>query len=153
MRRRPQGDDGQVALLVIVDAVIAVALVLVGGAATELHLARTQLLALADAAALDAADALDEQAYYRDGVVPGQGVPLTDATVTGSAAALLTRLPVPDDLVGVAVDAPTGSPDGVTAQVTLSAVVRPALLPRWVGGAAEVPLRVTSQAREGVVLP
>lgn len=153
MTRRPRGDDGQVAPLVVVDAVIAVALVLVGGAATELHLARTQLLALADAAALDAADALDEQAYYRDGVVPGQGVPLTGATVTDSATALLARLPAPDDLVGVAVDAPTGTPDGVTAEVTLSAAVRPALLPRWVGEAVEVPLRVTSQAREGVVLP
>ena len=153
MRLPPRDDDGQVAPLIVIDAVIAVALVLVGGAATELHLARTRLLALADAAALDAADALDEEAYYRDGVVPGQGVPLTDATVRDSAASLLGRLPAPVDLVALAVEDPTGSPDGLTAEVTLAAVVRPALLPPWLGGAVEVPLRVTSRAREGVVLP
>ncbi|TNM60025.1 hypothetical protein FHN55_19750 [Streptomyces sp. NP160] len=148
-----RGDEGSVAPLVIVDAVVVVALVLVGASATELHLARTHLLAAADAAALDAADALDEAAYYRDGVLPGQGVPLDDDGVRRSAAELLARTPQPGDLLGVAVVAPTGTPDGTTAEVTLAASVRPALLPAWVGDGVTVPLQVTSRAREGLVLP
>ncbi|MBC3762811.1 pilus assembly protein TadG-related protein [Quadrisphaera oryzae] len=126
---------------------------LVGAAATELHLARTHLLSVADSAALDAADSLDEAAYYRDGVLPGQGVPLDDAGVRGSATALLARTPQPADLLGLAVAAPTGTPDGQTAEVTLTASVRPALLPAWVGDGVTVPLQVTSRAREGLVLP
>ncbi|MGQ7295084.1 pilus assembly protein TadG-related protein [Quadrisphaera sp. KR29] len=139
--------------LVVVDAVVVTALVLVGAAATELHLARTHLLSVADSAALDAADALDEEAYYRAGVLPGQGVPLDDAGVRRSAAALLARTPQPSDLVGLAVVEPTGSPDGLTAEVTLAAAVRPALVPAWVGDGVVVPLQVTSRAREGLVLP
>lgn len=151
--RRPRGDAGSVAPLVVVDAVVVLALVLVGAAATELHLARTHLLSVADSAALDAADALDEDAYYRQGVLPGQGVPLDDAGVVASATALLARTPQPADLLGVAVVAPTGTPDGVTAEVTVAADVRPALLPAWVGDGVSVPLQVTSRARQGLVLP
>lgn len=147
------GDDGSVTPLVVADALVVVALVLVGAAATELHLARTHLLSVADSAALDAADALDEAAYYRDGVVPGQGVPLDDAGVRRSAADLLARTPHPTDLLGLAVVAPTGTPDGLTAEVTLAASVRPALLPAWVGDGVTVPLEVTSRARQGLVLP
>lgn len=152
-RLSARGDEGSVAPLVVVDAVVVVALVLVGAAATELHLARTHLLSVADSAALDAADSLDEAAYYRDGVLPGQGVPLDDAGVRSSAMALLARTPQPADLLGLAVAAPTGTPDGQTAEVTLTASVRPALLPAWVGDGVTVPLQVTSRAREGLVLP
>jgi hypothetical protein len=151
--RPAAGDDGAVAPLVVIDAVVVIALVLVGASATELHLARTHLLSVADSAALDAADALDEAAYYREGVVPGQGVPLDDAGVRTSAAELLARTPQPGDLLGLSVAAPTGTPDGLTAEVTLAASVRPSLLPAWVGDGVTVPLQVTSRAREGLVLP
>ncbi|PWJ54843.1 hypothetical protein SAMN06264364_10547 [Quadrisphaera granulorum] len=149
----PGRDDGSVTPLIIIDAVVAIALVLVGAAATELHLARTHLRSVADSAALDAADALDEAAYYRDGVLPGQGVPLDDDGVRRSATALLARTPQPADLIGLGVVAPTGSSDGMTAEVTLAAAVRPALLPAWIGDGVTIPLEVTSRAREGLVLP
>lgn len=145
-------DDGQISLLVLVYALVATVLVLVVGAATQVHLAREQLLALADAAALDAADALDEPAYYAAGAWPGAGVPLTDASVGASASAYLAEVGAPAAMGGVSVTA--GTPDGATAEVTLAARVRPGLLPASIGGwSTGVPVRVTSRARAGLVEP
>ena len=159
-------DDGQVALLVLVYFLVAGLLVLVVGAATQVHLARGRLLQVADAAALDAADALDEPSYYAGGVEPGAGpgagsagpgagVPLTDATVRDSVGSYLALVDAPGQFDAFAVGAGTGTPDGVTAQVVLGARVRPPLLPAVVAGrwAAGIPVSVTSRARAGLLEP
>jgi hypothetical protein len=153
--RGVRGDEGQVALLVLVYFLVAGLLVLVVGAATQVHLARGRLLALADAAALDAADALDEPTYYARGAEPGAGVPLTDATVRDSVDSYLALVGAPDRFDAFAVAATTGTPDGVTAQVVLRARVRPPLLPAALarGWAAGVPVSVTSRARAGLLEP
>jgi len=162
-----RSDDGQIIPLVIAYALIAFTLVVVVVDLSAVHLQRQRLFSLADAAALDAADALDRSRFYREGALDGEGalpssnnrtagnrptdptlaVPLTDRTVRSSVENYL----VVADLVrveDVAIDQPTGSPDGVTAEVTL---VGRATLPlfsfvvaRWSDG---VPLRATSRAR------
>jgi Putative Flp pilus-assembly TadE/G-like len=145
-------DEGQILPLMIAYALIALTLVIVVVDISAVHLQRDRLFALADAAALDAADAVDQSRFYREGAPGSAGgeavaVPLSDRSVRASARSYLLAAG-PDDGLEIAVDDPTGSPDGVTAQVTL---VGRAHLPlfsfavaRWARG---VPLRATSRAR------
>jgi uncharacterized membrane protein len=148
-------DDGQILPLVIAYVLIALALVVVAVDITAVHLQRQRLFSLADAAALDAADALDRSQFYSQGAQTAPGaaaaVPLTDQTVRSSAERYVVAAAPLARVAEVAVDRPTGSPDGVTAEVTL---VGRATLPlfsfasvRWADG---VPLRATARARARV---
>jgi hypothetical protein len=150
--RRPACDeDGQVLLLILVYALIAVALVTVVVSASAVHLQRKRLLSVADAAALDAADALDAGAFYADGTAPGQGVPLTDASVRTSVQEYVALIDAPSRFEGFAVAPSTGTPDGRTAEVTLVAVARPPLLSSVISAFSDgVGLRVTARARTGL---
>ncbi|WP_241236872.1 pilus assembly protein TadG-related protein [Georgenia faecalis] len=127
----PGDDAGQITLLAIGFAVLALALILVVASASAVHIERKRLLALADAAVADAADAVDAGAYYGGGGAGAPGVPLTDASVEAAALAHLAASPSASRFAGLAVVEPTGSPDGRRAEVTLTAVTRPPLVP-WV---------------------
>ena len=60
-------------------------MLIIGGVdVTATQIARTRLLDAADAAALDAANALDEQAAYGGGL--GRSLPVSSATVQEAAA-------------------------------------------------------------------
>ena len=139
-------DDGQVALLILVYALIALSLVAVVVDATAVHLARTQLLDAADAAALDAADAVDEKAVYAGGLA--DAVPLTSASVRDQATTYLSSYTVPSHLHDVVLGARTGSTDGASATVELRGRVRlpigGAVMATWRGG---ILVTVTSTAR------
>ncbi len=152
---RPEArDGGQITLLVLVYALIAFALVTVVVGVSAVHLGRHRLLAVADAAALDAADALDRQAFYA-GTGGGRPVDprapvivLTDASVRGSVQEYLRTSGAGQRLDGLAVGEPTGTPDGSTAEVTLVAVVRLPLLSTVLAGWSDgVAVRVTARAR------
>lgn len=156
------GESGQIMVLTIAYAMLALALVLVLASASAVHIERKQLLALADAAALDAADAIDLDAFYAGVLGAGSGpvggdttddapaVPLSDESVRTAVTAYLATAPAAGGIAGLAVGEPTGAPDGFTAQVTLTGVARPPLLPwvlaPWSDG---ISLRVTSSARAG----
>ena len=143
-------DDGQVALLILVYALIALSLVAVVVDATAVHLARTQLLDAADAAALDAADAVDEEAVYAGGLAAA--VPLTSASVRDQAATYLSSYAAPSHLDDVVLGARTGSPDGASATVELRGRVRlpigGAVMATWRGG---ILVTVASTARTTLV--
>jgi Flp pilus assembly protein TadG len=62
--RRPNGDDGQLTVLVIGFTSIAAVLVLVGVDVSKVFLARRALSSVADSAALSAAQAVDRAALY-----------------------------------------------------------------------------------------
>lgn len=146
-RLRATGDDGQVLLLVIAYATIALSLVLVVVSASAVHLERKRLLAVADAAVLDAADEVDESIYFPGGAEPGS-VPLSDASVRASVDEFLEQRGARAEFDDLAVGAGTGTPDGRTAEVALTATVQPPLI----GWALEafsdgVVLRATSRAR------
>lgn len=144
------GDEGTVLLLTLGFTVIALLLVLVVAAATQVHLQRMRLTHVADEVALDAADALDLDAYY-SGDVPA---PTDDHAITLAADAVeetarervdaaAARANLPPTVV---VEATT--PDGFTATVTVQTLVHPlfgidALLPFADG----VTLTATSSAR------
>jgi uncharacterized membrane protein len=84
MRRWRRGaDDGQITVLAIGYALIAFALVAVVADVAAVHLARGQLTDVAEAAALDAADALADDAYAAG--VTGPAIPLTDQAVRRQA--------------------------------------------------------------------
>lgn len=115
MTRDPE--SGAVSVLVI--GMVAIALVLVLGVvgATSVQLSRIRLLDAADAAALDAADAIDEDSVYREGL--GEGVPLTDAGVLDAAGSHLAGRGLPPRITGWSLGPGSGSPDGRTAVVVL----------------------------------
>ncbi len=155
-------DRGQVTLLILVYSVICFALASVVAGASAVHLGRHRLLAVADAAALDAADALDKPSFYSGRGTGGDGatnpiagpgadrpvVVLSDQSVRQSVRRYLIDAGAPERLHQLAIAEPTGTPDGATAEVTLVAVVRlpvlsPVLAAWWEG----VPIRVTSRAR------
>ncbi|GAA4287836.1 hypothetical protein GCM10022262_21950 [Georgenia daeguensis] len=149
------GEEGQIMLLSLAFGVLVLALVLVVASASAVHIERKRLLALADGAAADAADAIDVATYYGAPAGPVDGatrVPLSDASVDAAVREYLGAAPaaVVGEFDGLRVAEPTGTPDGTTAQVTLAATARPPLVPwvlvPWSDGIA---LRVTSTARAG----
>ena len=153
MRRLPARgrDDGQVLLLIITYAVIALLLVTVVVSASAVHLERKRLLAVADAAALDASDAVDIAALYDGGAYPDGGVPLTDSSVRASVEDYIELVGADATFESFAVAGTTGTTDGETAEVTLVAVARLPLLSSVLGDYANgVPLRVTARARTGL---
>jgi uncharacterized membrane protein len=143
-------DRGQISVLILGLFVIVVVLILGAVDVTAAQLARMRLLDTADAAALDAADAIDERAAYAEGV-PDRLV-LSDASVVAAAAAHLRRTPLPSGVTDWRLVPRTGSPDGSTAVVTLQGR---ATLPMsgWVlerlGGGVTITVTSSARARLG----
>ncbi len=151
MRRAKTVDDGgSVTLLTLGFAILAIVLILVVAAATQVQLQRTRLTQVADELAIDAADAMDVPTYYAsaaerptDQAAVGLSTASMQAVVSGRLAEYSGRYNL-DHVAVVAVS----SPDGKTAVVTVAVVVRPlfgleALLP-WSDG---ITLTATSSAR------
>jgi uncharacterized membrane protein len=146
--RAVRSDTGSVLLLTLAYAVVALLLVTVVAGASSVHVQRKQLLAVADAAALDAADAADRPGYYAalEAGATLSAVPLTDATVRRAAADTVAVSPAAHRS-GARPAPGTGTPDGVTAVVVLTGrarlpIVSP-VLQAWSGG---IPLTVRAEA-------
>ena len=157
---RPERDGGQITVLLLGYAVILLAVVLTFAAVTGVHLARHRLHTLAEAAALDAAGALDRGRFYTGtgtgagagGADPQRPVALSTASVRSEVAAFLAAGGPgghPDLLDGrdVHVDEPTGTPDGSTAEVTLVVTVPVPFVSALIGDTGAVTVRVTARAR------
>lgn len=113
-RRR---DRGQISVLIIGLFGVCLLLILGGVDVTAAQIARTRLLDAADAAALDAADAIDEQAAYTAGI--GLSVRVSTATVQEAAVRNISTRPKPVGISSWETASGTGSPDGRTAVVVL----------------------------------
>ncbi|MGN6300834.1 MAG: pilus assembly protein TadG-related protein [Angustibacter sp.] len=126
--RTPRGDDGQITVLALGFALIAFVLVAVVADAAAVHLARTQLTDVAEAAALDAADALADTAYGTgiDGAPGpvGPAVPLTDESVRQQTQRYLATYEPTSRLDAVRVLPGTGTSDGQSATVALAGRAR-----------------------------
>jgi uncharacterized membrane protein len=111
-------DAGSVLLLTLGYALLALALILVCVCATDLYISQKRVDALADAAALAGADGFTL-------TVDANGVraELTDAGVQEQAEAVLAVMP-DDEATLVS----AGSPDGLSAQVTVSTLWQPPVL-------------------------
>ncbi|WP_454044431.1 pilus assembly protein TadG-related protein [Cellulosimicrobium sp. Marseille-Q8652] len=127
-------ESGQVTLLTSAFVAFALLLVTVVVSATQVHLERKRLFDLADALALTAADSMTHETFYLgDAVRPEEGAVLTlsDADIRSDVQEYLERHP--DAVAGlhdVRVVA-SSTPDGRTAEVSLVAVARPAMV-SWV---------------------
>ncbi|MGV1008997.1 MAG: pilus assembly protein TadG-related protein [Dermatophilaceae bacterium] len=113
-----QRDRGQITVLVIGLFALAILLIVGGIDVTAAHLARVRLVDTADAAALDAADALDQALAYHRGI--GDSVTVSDSTVRQSVAGYLAARPLPGGVEAVAVDPSSGTPDGQSVVVVLT---------------------------------
>lgn len=149
-RSTPDPESGQISILLA--GLVAVTLAIVMGVVgvTSVQLSRIHLLDAADAAALDASDALSAERAYGEGV--GAGVPLTDESVVDAAVSHLASRALPDRLVGWEVAPGTGTPDGRTAVVVVRGTARvPVVTPvlEQLGGG--VTITMTSSARSEIV--
>ncbi len=121
-------------------AVLAILLVLVVAAATAVHLDRKRLLAVADLAALAAADQVSDRYFGSAGERGEAGVPLTDATVRAAVDRYVADHPDPAARWDGVRVLEASTPDGRSARVRLAAVTRPPLvtwvLEPWTGGIA-----------------
>ncbi len=125
---------------------VATLLILGGVDVTAVQLARVRLVDAADAAALDAADALDEGGAYAGGL--SGGVVLSDATVEQAGTAYLAARSRPDGISAWGIASGTGVVGGDTAVVVVNGVVEVPMT-GWLLSALgqQVSIRVESRAR------
>lgn len=141
-------EEGGITILIIGLCMIALTLTLGVVTVTSAQLARMRLLDAADAAALDAADALAGRAYA-DGI--GAAVPLTDDTVWIAAQANLAARPLPDRMQSWHLDGGTGTPDGETAVVVVTGTADLPILSSVVEAVgSSITLTVEARARADV---
>jgi len=134
-RSVPAGDDeGSILLLTLGYAMLALVAILVCANATSLYLAQKRLDSLADAAALAGADGFtitlaagEPLAELRDGAVLAQAREIVDAV--GNGATLVSA----------------GTPDGVSARVTVATVWHAPIVSLFVPDG--VPLASTATSR------
>ena len=133
-REHGADDDGSVLILTLGYAVLALAVILVCTAATSLYLAQKQLDAVADAAALAAADGFELS------VVGGEPVAtLTDAGVRREALAMIGEIGDDARLVSAT------TPDGVSARVTVAGEWHPPIVTVFVPDGVALEATATSR--------
>ncbi|WP_232304570.1 pilus assembly protein TadG-related protein [Microbacterium sp. XT11] len=120
-------EEGSVLLLTLGYALLALAVIFVCVCATDLYITQKRLDALADSAALAGADGFTLSAGAGAGAEPR--AKLTDEGVLEQATGLLSALPV---LPAEAQLVSAGTPDGLSARVTISGVWRPPLVAPFV---------------------
>ena len=130
-----QGDDeGSILILTLGYAVLALVAILICVAATSLYLSQKRLDALADAAALAAADGFEVT------VVDGAPVAtLTDAAVRRQAQLMVAE--VGRDAVLVSAE----TPDGVSARVTVAGTWHPPVVTLFVPDGVALEATATSR--------
>ncbi len=121
-----QREEGQIGLLILGACVLALTLVVGIVNVTAVQLARVHLYDIADAAALDAADAVRDEDLYASGV--RAGLPLTDDGVRESVARFLAGTQLPVNVSAWALERATvrpGEPPGAapTVEVSLTGTV------------------------------
>lgn len=145
----PHPEDGQVGILVIGYLLICLLVVSVVLAVSSVYIEHKKLLSAADGAALAAADAYSIDVGGGAGADPANGTTplpvLRDSGVAESAAGYLTATGADSRFEQLSVDPATGAPDGRTARVVLTAVVRPPIVNFLVP--AGIPIVAQSDAR------
>jgi uncharacterized membrane protein len=127
-------EDGSVLILTIGYAMLALAAILLCVDATSLYLSQKRLDAVADAAALAAADG------FTLSIVGGEPVAiLDDGGVRAQAASMVGEIGGASRLVSAV------TPDGVSARVTVAATWRPPILTLFVPEGVELESTATGR--------
>lgn len=127
-------DDGSILPLILGYTVLAIAVLFVCVCATDMYIAQKRLDSLADAAALAGADGFTLQ-------VEGDSVQaeLTDDGVHAQAAAVVAAVSTSAELVAA------GTPDGVSARVTVSTSWHPPVVSVFVPNGVLLEATATSR--------
>jgi hypothetical protein len=143
--RRPhrRTEDGSALPLVVVFGAIALVLVLVVAAATDLYLERKRLFTLADGAALVGAESFALDAV-RPGPSGGLRPQLRPGEVHDAVAAYLAAEPA-DAFEGLRLEAATTA-DGRSAAVSLSSQWRPPVLTVFVPDGIRISVTATARS-------
>lgn len=151
-RLRRRRDEGRISLLIAGLLGILGLLVLGGVDVTAVMIARTRVLDASDSAAADAADAIDEGAVYGQGI--DRDLRLSTSGVRATAGRSLAAQKRPAHVASWHLDPATGSPDGRTAVVRVTADVRPPITGGFLSFFGDgVRVHVESRARADVVVP
>ena len=135
VKRDPRvGEEWSVLLLTLAYVLLAVAVIFVCVCATDLYIAQKRLDALADAAALAGADGFTLQ--VEGDVVKAE---LTDVGVSAQASALVAALPGDAELIA------SGTPDGVSARVTVASTWHPPLFSPFIPDGVALESTATSR--------
>jgi len=127
-------DEGSVLLLTLGYGVLAIAVVLVCTAATSLYLAQKELDAVADTAALAAADAFELTVSDT-----GATATLSDDDVAREARAMIAEIGGDAGLVSAT------SPDGASARVTVTGTWHPPVVTVFVPDGVRLEATATSR--------
>jgi uncharacterized membrane protein len=143
---RDHGEDGQVGVLVIGYLLVSLLVVTVVLAVSSVYIEHKKLLSAADGAALSAADdySIGIGGSADGGVTPMPA--LQDSGVEQSAAGYLAATGAGARFGQLTVDPATGAPDGRTARVVLTAVVRPPIISVLVPGGIPIVARADARA-------
>ncbi len=127
-------EDGSILPLILGYVLLAIAVLFVAVCATDLYIAQKRLDSLADAAALAGADGFTLE-------VDGESVraELTDAGVREQAAAVVAAISQGAELTSA------GTPDGVSARVTVAASWHPPLVSAFVPAGVHLEATATSR--------
>ena len=145
MTARAKNEDGQMTVMILgyVTLALLVASVVIG--ISSVYLEHKRLLSLADGASLASADS------YTLGDVDTQGespsATLSPARVRNVAADFVSRSPAAQRFSGLAVAGSTGSPDGSTAVVVLTAAVHPPVVNFLVPDGIRIEATSTARSR------
>lgn len=144
---RPRRDDGSVLVLLLGLVVLSALLITVVIDVSALFVARRDLLAAVDGAALAGAQAVDEAAVYEGGV---RGtLPLEPSRVQAAVQDYVQSAQLASSVDGLKVEVHT---DGTTVQVLMSGVVQlPVVNSVTPGAGGGVVVRASATARSAVL--
>jgi len=145
VKKREPDEAGQLMVMILgyVALALLVATVVIGISAV--YLEHKRLLSLADGASLAAADS-----YTLGEVASGGGSPaavLNAARVRNVAADFVSRSPASQRFSGLALGGETGTPDGSTAVVVLTAAVHPPVVNFLIPDGIRIEARSTARSR------
>ncbi|MFN3923945.1 MAG: pilus assembly protein TadG-related protein [Pseudarthrobacter sp.] len=145
MTARTNNEDGQMMVMILGYVTLALLVTTVVIGISSVYLEHKRLLSLADGASLAAADS------YTLGDVDTQGespsATLSPARVRNVAADFVSRSPAAQRFSGLAVAGSTGSPDGYTAVVVLTAAVHPPVVNFLVPDGIRIEATSTARSR------
>lgn len=142
---RQDGEDGQLMVLIIGYVLLALLVTTVVAAASSVYIEHKKLLSLADGASVAAADS-----FTLGQLQSSSGSPtavLSGSRVRSTAADYLNRNGAFARFSGLAVGPATGSPDGSTAVVVLSAAVHPPIVNFLVPDGIRIEATSTARSR------
>ncbi|MCC3280949.1 MULTISPECIES: pilus assembly protein TadG-related protein [Arthrobacter] len=122
------GESGQVGVLIIGYVLLALLVITVVAGASSVYLGHKKLLSAADGAALAAADtfSLSQVQGTEPGTAPA--AQLESGAVTAAVQQYLADSRAGERITALQISPETGTPDGRTAQVVLTAVVHPPIV-------------------------